>query len=774
MKKFAKISGLAFAFFLLGFLCFFLFSFFYSRPSQKGKMTFNVLSSDVRVVKDKWGVPHIFAQSEKDLFFAAGFVQAQERMWQMELTRKAGQGRLSEIFGKQTVERDKFLRNLGLRKAVLRDYENLTPKLKELLDSYADGVNSWMDTRKLNWPPEFLLLRYRPEPWTILDSLIIKEVMALLLCMDYSSESMRGKLVETLGAEKALEILEEGIVLPPLPEEKVSPPVEHGPASLFQGSNNWVLAGSRTKSGKPLLANDPHLEISLPPVWYEIHLQCPTLHVAGVTFPGVPLVLIGHNGSIAWGMTNSGADVQDLFIEKINESGDEYFDRDGWKTLGKEVEVIKVKGQKDPERLIVLWTSRGPLVSPGIIRTSVSLSLKWTIYEGGRLVEAVYRLNKAKNWQEFKEAVTLVDVPSQNFVYADVHGNIGYCLSGKIPVRPMGTALFPYPAWEGTGDWTGILEEEKKPNLFNPDEGYIVTANNKIIPEDYPYYVSLEWDVPFRADRIKELILGREKHDIESMKKIQNDVVSNKAGVFLPYILELRNLWGKSLEAQDLLKEWNREMSSGKEAALYAVFMNFFQENIFKDELGADFKRFDSQFKRKQAGVLRIIGDPSSSWFDDKTTAAVESREDIIRMSLEQAFEWLSKEHGSPEKWDWMKIHTLKYEHALGRVPLLGFFNKGKHPVDGDASCVRASFGPGYKTTHGASCRQIIDLGDIRNSISVLSSGQSGHFLSRHYGDQIPLWIKGDYHPMLFDREDIESQASGVLLLRAGKKKDSE
>jgi len=766
-KKFLKFAAIFAFFFLLGVSVFLFFSFYVSLPKTKGKVQLKGLTSDVQIIRDRWGIPHIFAQNEKDLFYATGFIHAQERMWQMEITRRAGFGRLSEIFGRMTLERDKFLRNLGLKEAAQRDYENLTPGMKELLFSYSQGVNSWILSRKFNWPPEFLLLRHRPEPWNVMDTIIIKEIMALLLSVDYASEVVREKLVKKLGPQKALEILEEGVEIPLTTSEEPFSSAEIKNSFLFQGSNNWVLSGSRTQSGKPLLANDPHLEISLPPAWYEAQLYCPSMNVIGVTLPGVPLVILGHNQSIAWGMTNSGADVQDLYLEKLDSSREKYFAGDGWKPLTRKEEIILVRGAEKPEKLDVLWTERGPIISPIIIDSQVPYSLKWTIHEGGKTFEAIFLLNKAQNWKDFAEALKYFDAPSQNFVYADIQGDIGYYLSGKIPLRAKEVGLFPYPGWKEEGKWRGFLEEEKKPNIHNPAEGVIVTANNKITPDDYPYYISCDWDAPFRAKRIKELLLKHEKHSVESLKPIQNDVYSKNGELFLPLIRELKDAEGKAAKAQAILKGWNLEMTSGKEAALFEVFMDFFHEEVLKDELGEDFKSFDSLFRRKWAGLLRILSDPFSPWFNNKSTARVENRAEIVKTSLARAYEWLEKNYGAQDDWDWMRMHSIKFQHALGQAPLFWFFNRGPYPMNGDPFTVRASFSGSYKTTHGASFRQIIDLSNLKNSISVITSGESGHFLSRHYDDQISLWLEGQYHPMLFERKDIQENASGTLLLKA-------
>lgn len=770
MRKIILAVLISLIFFVLGAFLFFVLQFRSSLAKERGEAFFDGLTAPVRVVWDAWGVPHIFASTDNDLFSAVGYLHAQERMWQMDVLRRAGFGRLSEIFGKATLDEDKLLRNLGLPQSILKDYENLNPTLREALGSYSQGVNAWIASRKLNWPPEIMLLRFRPEPWTVLDSLAIKQVMALVLCTDYMSELFRARLVEKVGLGRALEILEKDVGLVSLDEISTVPLSSPSILPLPGASNNWVVGGSRTQSGLPLLANDPHLEITLPPIWYELHIHSPGFNAAGVTFPGVPLVVIGHNASIAWGVTNSKADVQDLYVEKINEAGDAYLDPDGWRPLRKTEEVIRVRGKKDPVRMEVQWTSRGPILSEEVGIKGAPLSLRWTIYEGGRIFEALFLLNRARNWSEFCQALELWDTPSLNFVYADVQGNIGYYLSGRIPRRKKTAALFPVPAWKAENQWQGFLGEHEKPKILNPSAGYIVTANHKIVGEDFPYYVSCDFDVPFRARRIEELIRSYDRHSVDSFCRIQNDVLSKRAELFLPYLEKLQPDDIKAREAQALLAGWSGEMKSGPEAALFSAFMDILDEEVFGDELGEDVRDFRRFFKRKEAGLFRLLADPDAVWYDNTKTSQRERRDDILSISLKKAFEWLEKKQGRPAKWDWSRLHAIYFFHALGRVNLFRFFNRGPYPHDGDSFTIRASFGHdidgNFATTHGASYRQVIDLADFQKSVWVLSSGQSGHFLSQRYDDQIPIWLGGEYRPMLFAGEDIEASASAILLFK--------
>jgi penicillin amidase len=305
--------------------------------------------------------------------------------------------------------------------------------------------------------------------------------------------------------------------------------------------------------------------------------------VIGVSLPGIPFVIIGHNDSIAWGMTNSAADVQDLFIEKLNESKDMYLDEAGWKPLLKKEERIRIKGKKDPIMFEVLWTSRGPILDPLILKSDVPLSLQWVIHEGGKTAEAFYLINKAKSWEDFSEALKIMDAPSQNFVYGDREGNIGYYLSGKIPVRLKESALFPYPAWKKEGQWQGFLAEENKPIVYNPKEQSIVTANQSIVPKDYPFYISVDWDAPFRANRIKELLEQRESHSVESFMKIQNDIFNKKAELFLPFLRDVESTEESSILGLNLLKNWDLQMGGGKEPALFNVFLEVLSKEVFSD-----------------------------------------------------------------------------------------------------------------------------------------------------------------------------------------------
>jgi penicillin amidase len=755
MKSFFKKTVLFLLVVVMGFLVFFPSYFFLSKPKHGGKISLDGLVGEVKIITDVWGVPHIYAENEEDLFFACGFIHASERMWQMDLTRRIGFGRLAELFGRAVLKRDKFVRVMGLKEAAKKDLTEISPQMKDLLYAYSRGINSWLNTRKGKWAPEFFIMRYRPEPWSPLDTIIIKQVMAMLLCTDYPSEVVRANLINRLGPEKAREILEKDVETPSF-VTATSSLSGFLDVAFPQQSNGWVIAGEWTESGKPLLANDPHLEINLPPVWYEMHLVCPTLNAIGVTIPGVPWIIIGHNDFITWGVTNSTVDTQDLYLERFNRSGDMYWDKGEWEPLMKTEELIRVKGKEEPERLEVLWTSRGPVLSPHIITSQNPMSLKWTIFEEERTFDAYHLLNKSRNWEDFSAALSLFDSPSQNFVYADKNGNIGSYLGGKIPLRSKEAALFPYPSWQNGGDWQGYLEEEEKPNLFNPEEGMIITANDRIVPEDFPHYLGVDWDAPFRAERIKELLIQRDKHSVKSLQAIQNDVFSKKGELILPLLRQIEGAEGRLKEALDMLHNWDLYMDSGREPALYFTLMNILHEEVFQDELKEDFQSFDFLFRRKEAGILRILSDPYAYWFDDKETDETESREDILKRALQRAFRRLDWLYGSPDNWDWSEMNAVRFQHVLGRKFLFRFFNRGSFPSGGAPFTVKVNYRTSQKTSWSASYRQIIDLSDWDRSVCVITSGQSGHFMSRFYDNQVKTWLSGEFHPMIFSQENVE------------------
>ncbi len=766
-----RIVLLVAIFMLLGAFILTYFTFRSSLPARKDSLSIPGLRSEVTVAWDRWGVPHIKADNEQDLFLASGFIQARERLWQMEFLRRLAHGRLAEILGKPGERFDVRTRVLGIPVALERDYQKLSAEMKELLSAYARGVNAYLDSLKWKWPPEFIILRFRPEPWRVEDTLAIKFVLAMGLAADLSSELPRMNIMKLTG-RRGLEVLEPNIDFPPDPEVRLDllflgqsePPI---PA----GSNNWVISGNLTESGQPLLANDPHLAISLPPIWMEIGLESPEYKVSGVTVPGVPMVIIGHNQYLAWGVTNSYVDVQDIYVEQVNWDTESYFRNGEWKPFTFRREVIKIRGEKNPRVMNVRWTEEGPLLNPFLMNCEMPITLRWTIYEGDQTVYGLYLINRARNWEEFCRGARLFENPSQNFVYADVAGNIGYYLTGKIPVRKKETAVYPYPGWRDDSLWTGYLAEEDKPNQFNPPSGFIVTANSDLYPRGYPHYLGYDWLISDRKDRIQELIAARPKHSLETLMAIQNDVYSRRAERVKKVLSQIRLSHPTAEEARKLLTQWDGEVRGGLAPAIFEVFWEKLQELTFSDDFRVYYQQISDYFRFKQAGLERILDQPDSGWFDNKETEKVETREEMIEKALLEAMSYLRKELGrNQEKWDWSVLHGLRYRHILGQKWFLSFFNAGRFPMIGDGTTVRASFGSGgWETTGGASCRLIVDLSDLDKSLSVITSGQSGHFMSSHYQDQISLYLNSLYHPWIFSETAVSRHLERTEKLRPEK-----
>jgi penicillin amidase len=770
MKKIIGLIILGILFFLAGVVGLIWLEFYLSRPGLNDDYVLPGLQAPVEIYIDSYGVSHIYAQNEEDLFLACGFIHARDRMWQMDFNRRLGFGRLAEVLGQRALEIDIIMRTLGLKEAVDRDRQLLSSRERKLLEKYSSGVNAWLLRSSIWREPEFFLLRYRPQPWKIEDSLIIKTLMALSLCKDAVSEAVRSKILVDKGPELASRLLEVGIES--FPEEVIAADLSAYFRDFNLGaSNNWVISGRRTISGRPLLANDPHLRISLPSVWYEIHLACPEWEAIGVSFPGVPLVIIGHNQHIAWGLTNSGVDVQDLSGEVLDESGQFYRRRGEWRSLRRRKELFWIRGQEDPKEIIIKWTEEGPLVTPVLFTSSQPLSLRWIIYEGDRTFEALYRVNRARNWSEFRAALKLFGAPSQNFVYADREGNIGYYLSGRIPQRAPEAGLFILPREDRRTEWLGVIPEEEKPIIFNPSSGLIVTANNRLAARDYPYYLGQDWDINFRAQRIEELLRAREKHDVYSLALIQQDVQNLLARSLVEFIQKCSFDQLEARKAQELLSHWSGQIDGGPEAALFEVFLSRLWKNLYADFLGEDFPLYYHFFRRKEILFNQLARNNPEKLALILSTSGEILMVEVIERSLAQAYHFLREKFGESGNWKWSVLHSLKLNHPLGQSRILAFFNSRRIDMDGDMFTVKATFGHELSTQWAPSYRQVIDLADWDNSVAVFSSGNSGHFLSKFYDNQTILWAAGKYHPLLFSAGQVKKNIRGKIFLHPQEEK---
>jgi penicillin amidase len=764
-------------------------------PQIGGTIKVPGLAGQVQVIRDKWGVPHIYAETEHDLAFAQGYVHAQDRLWQMEFNRRIGSGTLSAILGDSTLDIDRFMRTLGLRRAAEEDLKLLNGDMHAILEAYAAGVNAYIESHRGRLPLEFTILGVDPAAWTPLDSLTWGKVMAFNLGSNYDYELLRAKIIAELGQSAAQQLLPPyasgaPVVVPPgvgnytwLRDTDTNPlpglATFLGHSATDAGSNNWVVSGSRTESGQPLLADDTHLGLSMPSVWYENSLHGGRLDVAGYSFPGVPLVIMGHNSRIAWGVTNLPADVQDLYIEKLdnraNPSKYEFMGK--WENLTVIPETIEVKGGQ-PVTVNVLVTRHGPIVNDviGSLKDAEPLALRWTALGGTRLMNAVWGLDLASNWDEFRRALESWDVPSQNFVYADIEGHIGYQSPGLIPIRTPGhQGLVPVPGWNGEYEWQGFIPFDELPRAFDPARGFIVSANNKVAPDDYPYSLAYEWSAPYRAQRITDLLSANSKVTVDDIKSLHAQTYCLPAEALRPYLQAVQPASDLETVALELVKAWDLlNEADSKGAAVYQVWYWFLVRETLGDELSADllssYLTYDTSHVPMMVGLM---SQADNTWFDDTSTTQRETRDDIVRRSFSAAVSWLAKNLGSkPDQWKWGRLHTKTFVHqplgqsGIGIIERL--FNTKAIPARGDNFTVDAAwfdYAQPFSMSGGVSQRLIVDLGDWGNSLSVHSTGQSGQLFHPHRADMVRPWQNVEYHPLLFSRADAEARAEGTLTL---------
>jgi penicillin amidase len=774
-----------------------------SLPENDGEISLPILSKPVHVFRDKYVVPHLYAESSVDLYAAAGYVAAQDRLWQMDLTRRAVHGTLSEIFGKTTLPSDRFLRTWGLRRIAEKIAPRLSPESKSALAAYAAGVNEFIRTHENALPVEFSILGYKPAPWRMEDSIGYIRLMGFKLCFSWYFEAALGRAVERLGLPAGLElfpaVLENTpvIVAESLPKiswaSRLDAFLADGLATLeflgfpgaVPGSNSWAVSGSRSVSGRSMLANDPHLELTLPSIWYEMHLAAPDIEVAGMTLAGVPGVVIGHNRAIAWGLTNGTADDLDFYFERLNpENPDQYFYDGAWRNLETEIETIPVKGD-NPETFVIRRTHHGPIISavhPVYEKDSIAVSMAWT---GARLsddLRAFQQINRAGNWEEFEHALRHFAVPCQNFVYADTAGNIGYRAGGVIPIRRDGRGYLPYAGWENTGEWIGEIPFDEMPHALNPPAGYVATANNQMTSSAYKYYISNGWEPTSRIERITELLQAQSRHDVASFQRMQTDLLSSHARRMLPLLLA--HLSSVELNAEEknvvqLMRDWDgAEEVMSLPAAVYNVWFLKFLEKALRDDLPpAD---YESYMQWSMLGIRageHLLLHPQSAVIDDRATPGVESVAEIVVAAFRETMRYLQETLGPTiGDWQWGRLHALTISHALGKQkPLDYLFNAGPFPIGGSANTIwKAEYRltKPYHADVGPSMRQIVDLAKPERSWVIVAGGQSGQPFSAHYRDQIELWRDGKYRVASMRRAEIERTAIAHLALLPAERKD--
>jgi len=820
-------------------------------PQHDGEFSIEGLFDKVEILRDEWGVPHIYASNMHDLFFAQGYTQAQDRWWQMEFWRHIGNGRIEELTGKNndTLEADILIRTLGWRQLAEREFELYDSEAKTHLQAFADGVNTYINSRNAgDLALEYGVLRLvgkkiKIEPWTPADTLVWAKVMAWDLGPSSSVEETRSTLYELLGQEMTDQWMtppwpfgEKPTILQPedlhTTGSTASAKAGNGAGSLGGyalasgnalpdisfvfgdgrgiGSNNWVVSGNMTASGMPLLANDPHLGIQIPSIWYEIGLHCQAagggspFDVTGFTFAAMPGVVLGHNSSIAWGVTNNGPDVFDLYKIRVNPSNPFQYEWNGtWRDMTVRQETIRFAGSDETITIQVRETHLGPIINDNKLDEETGeitelnnedpMALYWTALEPGTIAKAVLSIDKASNWEEFRSALRYWDVPSQNFVYADVNGNIGYQMPGRIPIRAENhSGLVPVPGWTNEFEWQGFVPFEKLPTILNPKRGYIVTANQAVVPPEYydklaqelgegrNYVFSREWDYGYRAQRIVEMVKDNANHTIESFQRIQGDNKLISAEELMPYLANLQIDDVELADARDWLLTWDCQFNKeSPQAALYAQFWARLVNNLFNDQLLSEELNEDVQaygLDNDMRAVFLLMQEPSDAWWDDATTEdVVETRDDILLRSFREGYAKTVSELGKDrEKWRWGKLHTATFvSMPLGESGVWfieRMVNRGPFAASGSACTVNntawiAKEKEGFTVKFLPSMRMIVDFSDLTRSVTMHTTGQSGHPYSPHYKDMVDPWRNIEYHPMLWTRGQVEASAVERLIL---------
>lgn len=803
-------------------------------PDYNGTVTLPRLQGEVEVFRDDHGIPHIFADTAEDLFRAQGYVHAQDRFWEMDFRRHVTAGRLSELFGEDQVETDAFIRTMGWREVAQQELPLLDPPTRRYLQAYADGVNAWLADRSGGE----LGLAYTvlgvtggdnsPRRWSAVDSLAWLKAMAWDLRGNMQDEIDRTLIAAELPTERVEQLYPDYpygqnppiVAAKYLPEESpaelVDPDgeplaqgastaltaaaaaMEHAPQVVGSGagigSNSWVVDGSRTTTGAPMLANDPHLAPSMPSIWYQVGLHCREIttecpfDVTGFSFSGLPGVVIGHNDRVAWGFTNLGPDVTDLYVEQVE--GDLYRVGEGWLPMDTRSETIRVAGGDDVT-ITVRSTRHGPVLSdhsdeltevgreapvddddappPG---EGYAVALRWTALEPGHTADALFQLNEARDWESFRDAAALFEVPAQNLVYADVDGNIGYQAPGRIPVRASGDGRWPVAGWTDTYEWVGYVPFEALPSVLNPDEGYIVTANQPVSSAEYPFLLTADFDYGQRAARIVELLDDAEPLDTDAMLAMQMDTYNPMAEVLVPYLLELEDLGDYYRDGMELLREW--DYTQPPDSATAAYFNALWSELLrltFHDELPED--QWPEGGDRWFEVVGELLDDPTDPYWDDVETGHIEARDDVLSEAARSARDVMTVQHGKdPARWSWGRLHALTLtEETFGTSgigPVETLFNRGPFDVGGGPASVQATtwLAPdGYETVWVPSMRMVVDLADNGDSRWIDLTGVSGHPYHDHYGDQTEMWRTGQALPMVSDPENIRAAATSTLVL---------
>jgi penicillin amidase len=758
----------------------FVRSFSRSVPSYDGTIAANTLTAPVQILRDKYAVPHVLAASFPDAAYGLGYVHAQDRLWQMEMARRFIQGRLSELFGSRAVPSDTLMRSMGLYAAAEEALKHLQPESRRVQQSYADGVNAYIAAHRGPWPIEFVLAGDAPpERWSPADSVAVMKGMAWQLSGNAYDEAARAELISVLG-RKGVEDFFPPFSQTPLPAwlDDIYGTTRTGEANAppdHTASDNWVVDGPRSEDGSPLLANDPHLGFTIPSVWYLAHLSFQNQDMAGGTLPGIPAIVAGRNRHVAWGETNTGPDTQDLFLERLNpDNRREYQVPGGWTEFETRVQTIRVRFGAD-RRILLRSTRHGPVMPADSIFGRAApdgyvVAFAWTaLAADDTTLDALLGIDLARNSAEVKAAALSFVTPMQNTVYADDAGNIGLILPGRVPLRsPNNDAqgLVPAPGWDGRYDWQGFIPPEKMVSVSNPPAGQIATANNRTVPDDYPYTLSREWEPPWRYDRIEQLLAQAPKASPAGFAAMQNDIVDLYAIALKRRLIAAGPFPQSDMAAAKLIADWNGAMDANRpEPLIFAAWARALARRIYGDELGPEFRSF---WAYRPEFTLRVLDgtDGQQRWCDDRATPQVEDCPSRIRLALHDAVIELSARYGNDlARWRWGVPHkAVNIQQPYGLFPVIGGFFNREITVSGGpftllrADNVMASPEP-YAAVHGAGYRGVYDLANPDASRYVISTGQSGNLYSPHYDDLMALWARGGTIPIPLDLKTIQATA---------------
>ena len=748
-------------------------------PDYTELLQFSQLEDSVTIYRDDMGIPHIYATNENDLYFTTGYIMAQERLWQMDLLRRVTQGRLAEIFGEDFVDTDFLLRNLQFSKRSERILSKLTPGQKNCLESYADGINTCIEKSGKKLPFEFKLLGYQPEKWLPEHTLNLIGYMAWDLKAGWHIPAL-SNLQKKLDSARFASIL---------PDESINKTVcfpdsinlsmaqnlskiESMGLDVFCGSNTWAVSGDRSVTGKPLLANDMHLSFAIPGIWFQLHQCIPgKLNVTGLSLPGAPLIVVGHNDSIAWGMTNTYVDNLDFYEEKVNPDDTTQYEFNGeWRNFTYQKETIKTKEGKEIVKQMVL-SHHGPVVSEIKGIADKTVTMHWTDDESGNEVRSIYLLNRAGNWDEFKNAMSTFVSISQNISYADVNGNIGLYACAGVPIRNRDISLGILPGNTDKYDWTGLIPFEELPHTFNPPAGEVSAANNRTISNNYPYHIGSWYSKPFRIDRIREMLTQEQKHSVESFSLMQNDSYSKMAELFLDFSLDKVNskeLREEESSAFSILQNWNKIMDKDLVAPmLFEKWAYTFTKTVTDDEMKAinDTSLFESAITFKNL-FYHLVNNANSVWYDNINTPETETCEQMLTKSFKTTVSELTKDFGNDtSNWKWGIHHLLTLKHPMAKVEALDkifHLNLGPYPVNGGFHTVSPYSFLYFKpedVIHGASHRNIYNLANWDESYTVIPAGNSGQPASKFYDNQTGLYLDGLYHHDWFSKPAVKENA---------------